>query len=397
MKRYLFVFAVTIAALAGQAVPVEAQYGPSPFGYPGPAMLPAPYGMGAPYGMASPYGMAVGYDVAPPVAPPAQIQAPVVNGKGGCQKCCDPGFGKNCWFAYGEFMYLRPRNSEVAYGVAIDDATDTDPAVSPPIQVGRVGVVDIDGQPGYRFGGGWFLDEATAIQVGYTDFYGNTVDQLTAPAGGAVIRSLVSHPRTFDVASDNLDAVADYDIQFQLIDADYRSLIAYDCDYQIGYLIGVRYGEMRQRFDALFSANGSEFVQSEVNFYGTGLRGGLEAERYTYNRNFFFYGKTYLSLLGGESKARYVQGGSFDPVVVETQWKAGKVVTIYDLELGAGWQNECGNLRVSAGYLFSFWYNVVRTNEWINAVQENNFVDPSDNFNGMMSFDGLTARVEVRW
>ena len=376
MKCHYLVIAAVIA-LAGQA---QAQYGPSPFGYPGPAMLPA-----------SPYGMMAGYDLAPPPA-----QAPIQNGKLGCQDCCDPGFGKNCWFAYAEFMYLRPRNSEVAFGVAIDDATDTDPAVSPPIQVGRVGVTDIDAQPGYRIGFGRFLNECTAIGVGYTDFYGNTTDSLTAP-GAAVIRSLVSHPRTFDAASDNLDAFADYDIQFQLLDFDYRSLIAYNCDYQVGYLLGIRYGELRQRFDAVFSGTGSEFVESEVNFYGTGLRAGLEAERYTPKRNFFVYGKTYLSLLGGEHKARYVQGDAFDPIVVETEWKAGKVVTIYDLELGGGWQNECGNLRLSAGYLFSFWYNMVRTNEWINAVQNNNFTDPSDNFNGMMSFDGLTARVELRW
>ena len=386
MQRALIVFAAALAALAGQTA-AQAQYGPSPFSYPGPAMPAGPY--------ASPFGMQVGYDAPPPLAPPpASVQAP---SKGGYGQCCEPGFGDNCWFGYGEFLFLRPRNSEVAFGVAIDGATDTDPLISPPVQVGRVGVVDIDSQPGFRFGFGRFLDEATAIQIGYTDFYGNTVDQLTAPAGGAVIRSLVSHPGTFDAAADNVDAFADYDIQFQLLDADYRSLIAYNCDYQIGYLIGLRYGEMRQRFDALFSGNGTEFVESEVNYYGAGLRAGLEAERYTGRRNFFVYGKTYLSLLGGEAKARYVQGGSFDPIVVDTQWKAGKVVTIYDLELGAGWQNECGNLRLSAGYLFSFWYNVVRTNEWINAVQNNNFADPSDNFEGMMTFDGLTARVEVRW
>jgi hypothetical protein len=382
MKRYSFVYAVVIVALAGQAGPAQAQYGPSPLGYPGPAMLPS-----------NPYGM-VGYDAGPPVAPPSQ--APMYGGKGGYGECCRAGFGDSCWFAYGEFLYLRPRNSEVAFGVAIDDATDTDPAISPPIQIGRVGVTDIDSQPGFRIGGGRFLDECTAIQVGYTDFYGNTTDQLTAP-GGAVIRSLVSHPRTFDAASDNLDAFADFDIQFQLLDFDYRSLIAYNCDYQVGYLIGLRYGEMRQRFDALFSGNGTEFVESEVNFYGTGLRTGLEAERFTPKRNLFVYGKTYLSLLGGESKARYVQGSAFDPIIVDTQWKAGKVVTIYDLELGGGWQNEAGTLRLSAGYMFSFWYNMVRTNEWINAVQTNNFTDPSDNFEGLMTFDGITARVEVRW
>jgi hypothetical protein len=39
----------------------------------------------------------------------------------------------------------------------------------------------------------------------------------------------------------------------------------------------------------------------------------------------------------------------------------------------------------------------VTTKEWINSIQENNFVDPSDNYNGMITFDGLTARVEVLW
>ena len=70
---------------------------------------------------------------------------------------------------------------------------------------------------------------------------------------------------------------------------------------------------------------------------------------------------------------------------------------IIDLEAGFGWQNCCGNLRLSAGYSFSTWYNITRTNEWINAVQKNNFSDESDNLFGFMSFDGITARAEFLW
>ena len=35
--------------------------------------------------------------------------------------------------------------------------------------------------------------------------------------------------------------------------------------------------------------------------------------------------------------------------------------------------------------------------ELIDAVQANNFTDRSDNFKGMMTFDGFTARVELLW
>lgn len=48
--------------------------------------------------------------------------------------------------------------------------------------------------------------------------------------------------------------------------------------------------------------------------------------------------------------------------------------------------------------MYSSWFNTLKTNEWINSVRQNNFVDPADTtLDGMISFDGLTARVEVLW
>ncbi len=102
-------------------------------------------------------------------------------------------------------------------------------------------------------------------------------------------------------------------------------------------------------------------------------------------------------MIGGESRASYFGTNQADDVVVDTRWEAGRLVTMTDLELGFGWQNYCGNFRLSAGYMYSMWFNVVRTNEWIDAVQVNNFTDRSDNFKGMMTFDGLTARAEFLW
>src|SRR6185436_17763987 len=380
MKTSLFVFAALMAAALTQVA--QAQYGPGP---------------GSPYGGYGPQvpamGMPVGYGPEVQATAPSAEQAQIA---GTCEDECDPGFGCNRAYGFAEFLYLRARDAEVAWAVPIDGATDTDPLVRPPVQVGRVGVTDLDSQPGYRIGFGRFLNEASAIGFAYTEWQGNTHDALHTVAPN-VLRPLVTHPSTFNVASDYLDGFANYGIRFKTLDIDYHSLFAYCCDYQLGYTLGIRYGQLQQHFRADFASNATEFVDTESNFYGAGLKAGLDGERYSYNRYLFAYGKTFLSLLGGESQARYLQGSSFDPVIVNTKWQAGRLVTIYDLELGAGWQNDCGNVRLSMGYMYSIWYNVTRTNEWINAVQHNNFVDQSDNFNGFMAFDGFVTRLEVRW
>lgn len=389
MKTSLFVFAAALAAAFGFTNLAQAQYGPGP----GPG---SPYaGYSAMPGTAAPgMGMPVGYgpeSQAPMVASPEQAQFEDTT------ECyCDPGYGCNKWFAFSEFLYLRARNAEVAWAVPIDGATDSDPLGRPPVQVGRVGVADLDHQPGYRIGFGRIINEASSIGATYTEWQGNTHDALSTNAPN-VLRPLVTHPSTFNAASDYLDGTANLGMRFKMIDLDYHCLFAYCCDYQLGYTLGVRYAELNQNFRADFAAQATEFVQTQMNFYGAGLKAGLDGERYSCSRNLFVYGKTFLSLLGGESRANYLQGSSFDPVIAQTSWKAGRLVTIYDLELGAGWQNDCGNVRLSIGYMYSTWYNVTKTNEWINAVQHNNFVDQSDNFNGFMSFDGLVTRLEVRW
>jgi hypothetical protein len=147
----------------------------------------------------------------------------------------------------------------------------------------------------------------------------------------------------------------------------------------------------------VYEENGVNNVRAESEFDGAGLRLGLEGERYGNTTQFFVYGKGHASLVGGTFRTRYEYGNQSDPSIVDTTWKAGRLVTILDLEAGLGWRNHCDNLRFSIGYLFSSWYNVVKTNEWIHTVQQNNFVDPSDNYRGLMTFDGLTARVEFLW
>jgi len=415
--------AALVAAMAGMGNLAQAQYAPmGPYGGYGYAPMPPPGmmpgmpglpvmgpGMGPGMGAGGmpgmmpgmpgvmPAGFAGGEMGGPACAAPS-CGAPGCSdancGKGGCGDGCQGWCHR--WNVFADFLYMRPRDAEVAYAVPID-GNITDPS-DPAFQVGQVQVVDPNYQPGFRFGFGWTLDECSMVQVSYAQLDADANDTLVLPGGlgGPVARSLVS-PLPVNTAVDSLDAEAHSLVQFKLLDVDYKGLFAYCDDYRLAYVVGLRYAKLNQEFNALFTTNGFDTVATDVEFEGAGLKLGLEGERYGRNRQWFVYGRGDVCFIGGESRASYFGTNNADATLVDTRWTAGRLATITDLEVGLGWQNCCGNFRLSAGYLYSMWFNVVRTNEWIDAVQQNNFTDRSDNFKGMMTFDGITARAEFLW
>jgi hypothetical protein len=186
--------------------------------------------------------------------------------------------------------------------------------------------------------------------------------------------------------------------EFKILDIDYRGLMVYNPQWQINYVLGARYGKLEQHFAAGFApaAGGISQVLAESEFDGGGLKMGLETMRFHPATQFFFYGKGYASFLAGQFRDRY----QFDPVggtQTLAGFNVGRLVTMLDLETGVGWQNYTGNFRVSAGYMFTSWYNTVRLNDFINSVQTNNFTQPASNVNGMVTFDGLVTKVELLW
>lgn len=367
----------------------------------------SPYAMGG-YQQAPPMGYPqAGYR---PMAPPqfdvrqaAMVQQPMA--AAGCNDCGDGTCGNtacneccgvtSCWChcvsVWGEYLFLRPRNAEIAYGVPIDGPI-VNPPTANPIQVGRIGMTDPDFSSGVRVGAGFVLDGCSSISVQYSWLESTTADSIETTAPN-VIRSLVSHPGTLTAAQDFLNAQASQRIRFDWLDVDYRRVLDCSGNRQVTFLAGLRGGQYNQDFTADFVDNGTETVESEIDFYGAGLRLGLEGERYSCSRRWLVYGKTAASLVAGSFTADYRQGQSFDPQVVDTTWKAGRIVPMLDLELGAGWQSRCGTWRITGGYLVSAWYNTVTTDQWVNAVQSNNFVGLSDS----LTFDGLVLRCEGRF
>ncbi len=307
----------------------------------------------------------------------------------GCSKCgCACGENHHAFTLFGEFLYLNARDSDIAYGVEVDSAVA---AGATPVQVGRIGVVDPDYQPGFRFGANYCLDECSSVSLSYTMWEAGTYDFVTAGAGNA-IQSLVVHPTSLVVNSTGIQATAQYDLSMDIVDADYRELISYDCYHAVSVVAGVRYAGFEQQLLAQTPINGNRSVFTDIDFHGAGLKLGLEAERTVRTRG-FVYSKLYGSLLGGKFAATFDERDAFDASVVDTEWEAERILSMIDFEVGFGWKSKCDNWKFNFGYIYSAWHGMVKTDEWITGVQTNNL----DNLRDVMTFDGLTAKIEGRF
>lgn len=314
-----------------------------------------------------------------------------------CGECGDVACGETCGSCcptrlrvFGDFLYLRPRNAEVVYAVPFDGPVVPPPAV--PIQVGRIATVDPDYEPAFRVGVERCLNECSSIGVTYTHLDTETSDSISVDSP-RVLRSMVIHPSTLDAAADWLDASATHDINYRLIDADYRRVWLCGPRHRVSYIAGARYGRLEQSFRSTFASLGTESIGTDIDFDGGGIRVGLEGERQAPCSGFLVYGRAAASFMAGEFRGRYTQGSSSDPEIVDASWKAGRLVPTLDLELGVGWATPSGCLRMTAGYMVSAWYNTVRTSDFIGAVQSNDFGGLHDT----MTFDGFVVRSELRY
>jgi len=260
-------------------------------------------------------------------------------------------------------------------------------------------VVDQDYSSGFRAGFGICLDECSEIGASYTWFDTSAEDSITTSANIPAIVSMVDHPNPNAATTPSFEAAARHDIEFNLIDIDYRSFLVQSCTSHLDCVIGVRWGNLEQNFGARYTDDLSQaadrhVVGTDIDFNGAGLRLGLEGERYYFRMPVKLYMKGFASLLAGEFDATYQQTLDGNARVgVDTGWEAGRIVPTFDLELGGGIYLPGGTMQLTVGYVFSAWTNVVKTEDWIHAVQTNDFRDMDDT----ITFDGLVARVEGRF
>jgi len=317
---------------------------------------------------------------------------------GDCSACaCDPCGCDPCrcgpnWFAFGDYLYMRPRDTEVAYAVPIDGPIDEPD--DPKIQIGPTAVADFDYESAFRVGFGAGLGDMMSMGATYTYFDTDT-SSSTSVLPGDLVHTLVSHRQTDTASQQFLSATADYSMDFDLVDVDFRRVLSCGCGHQITCLLGARYAGLQQDFMAEFSApNNEETVTTDVHFDGGGIRVGLDAEWYGRNRRCFVYGRSAASFVAGEFKGTYTQEDLFGQDVIYTDWQAGRIVTMLDLEVGIGFSSRNGRMRASAGYMVSGWFNTVNTDEFIRAVA---VTSDFTGLNNSMSLDGAVVRAEIRF
>jgi hypothetical protein len=302
------------------------------------------------------------------------------------------GKGEFChtWEFYGEFLYMRARDVEVTYAVPFDGPI-IPPANNPRVQVGRFGVLDMNYEPAFRAGFNKYLSDRTRISAEYTLYEGRSFDSTitTAPF---VVHSLVSHPSTAAAAQDFLQAVGRYDISMDIIDVDLRRIYYCDQGIELGWLLGIRTALHEQTMRVNLSGTGTETVETDIDFRGVGLKFGIDGIL-ALGECWQGYMELGGSFIPGVYVADFTQSQSYDPTVVATGWEAGRIVSIWDLEVGISRISNDGKCRLNVGYMFSAWTNTLQTDAWIDSVHTNNLIDRGTT----TTLDGLVARCELRY
>ena len=162
-----------------------------------------------------------------------------------------------------------------------------------------------------------------------------TSDPLTLPGGTGWIRPEVTHPNTPAADFDKLAAAADYEINFQMVDASYRAILFRDSSYSVNYLVGLRYAHLDQQFRGAFTVLGERTVDTNIQFNGIGARVGLDGEQLV-GRGFLVYGQAFGNLLAGRFSADFQQEFNLAGVEATAGIEDNRVVPQVELELGLG-------------------------------------------------------------
>ena len=310
-----------------------------------------------------------------------------------CSKCCSP-WG-HCTSVWGEFLFLHPTGADMVHAQQQDGIGGAGT-----VPFGQIGVTDPHHEPGYRVGGNLALSNCSSISLSYTFFESDSRSRVNAPiipGGGGAVGSLVHHPGAAITASAG-PVDAEYYVDFQLGDVEYRRLLFGDNYGWMNYSVGARYAHLDQEFDqaGIFAggATGLIHTSTDVEFDGGGAMFGLDGERRFGRRGLSLYGNVGVSPIVGQFSSIYtLTNETTDQLLTEARWKDDRFVTIVDFEIGVAWTSRNKLWRVSSGYTASFWYNTVTTPTFVDAVQANNYVDIGDT----LAFDGVTTRLERRF
>jgi hypothetical protein len=325
---------------------------------------------------------------------------PECTGYGGseCASCDGPCVCSPPWWAhrhsiFAQSLYLQPTGIDMAHAIQQNGTGGfgTTPE-------GRVGVVEPDYTSAYSAGFAVALGACASVQANYTNYHSHDTDSLAAPdVLGGTVASLVLHPQSLNAGSTSSLVSAANDIDYQLADVEYRRLLAGGCRFALDYAVGARYANLSQQFlqiGEFAPPTGTIQTTTNIDFEGGGIRSGLDGMQRLGNTGLGVYGKGFINLVFGRFNTSYNQLDlTTDSVQAASNWEDERVVPILEYEVGINWTNYNGCWRASFGYYNAFWFNTIATPEYVQAVQNADFVDLGET----LAFDGLVTRLEFRY
>jgi Legionella pneumophila major outer membrane protein precursor len=309
------------------------------------------------------------------------------SGKGCCEPCCEP------WWAhsnsiFGESLYLWPGNSDLIYATEKTGTTSTDSPTGP------LGITNVDESVGFRVGFSKRRTQCSSFFASYARWDGETTDSISTT--NRVLISNLIHPSTTTVGSQSLTSSADQSISFQLVDAGFRRILRTTNCSAINWSAGLRYGNLEQGLvgrQIIQTATGLTTVSTDIDFDGVGILLGADGERRSQCCGGLIYGKLLGSLLAGDWRADFRQTNQFGGGVIANHFEDFRVTPVFDAELGFGWVSRSGAIKLTAGYLFSNWFNAISTRDYLRNVRSGALEDMAD----VLTFSGLTSRLELKF
>ena len=309
-------------------------------------------------------------------------------------ECCRP---KKCsppWWAhrtgiFGEFLYLRPGDTDVLYTIEQNDTTAN------AFPTGPTGIAAIDANAGYRVGFSLANTNTTSLYAAFTRWEGATSDS-TARMGANILNSQIIHPSTATTGANSLQSTANTSMDFTTIDVAYRHKLFCTDTTIFNWYGGFRYGQMEQSLLAqqdISVATGLVTVDSDIDFSGFGLLIGIDAERRSCKSGMLCYSKGFASFLGGEWEGTYTQTNQLGGGIVANQFEDFRISPVVETEIGIGWQNDSGCIRATTGYMASWWTNALNTRTYVQGVRSASF----HALDQTIGFIGLTSRLELRY
>ncbi|MFO0877405.1 MAG: Lpg1974 family pore-forming outer membrane protein [Gemmataceae bacterium] len=277
-----------------------------------------------------------------------------------------------------EYLLLAPRRSGQTYAIV-----GRNPFWGPQ---GEIKSLDGGYDSGFRLSAGFRAPEAPwEMVLRYTYFHGDNDASYQGTADTAIFPTL-THPITMQRAQ---AVYASNHVQFHLADLELTRLVPFDNLGNLRVFAGPRFVNVEQGIGATYQAGNGAVAQTcrWSEFNGGGLRAGAESEVWFADCLGLYLRGSATLMTGHFTNSRTELVNS--TTIVDVGERTTRLIPMMDLGVGLNFRRN--NWRLSIGYEFMNWFDMVDSSDFSDDANPSKLQRASSN----LGFDGLVFRAEV--